>query len=272
MRSSRCFPENEATSQWRGCSLPLGAFKPLPLGLTPRRVDRPGSTSGGSDPFHVWSVPAAPGQHHIEHGEEDAAERVMSQLPDLVPGGTARIPGAGGSMHAVVPPLRNTTSQVLPAGLSRAGSATNHIVATASPRTRIMSGTTGLGSLAGRSDRTRPYASPLTPSTAGLAADTYATSAVCSPCLCPVWGTPIGSPFRGVSTPRGFDTSSELGQFRVERTAPRSASSTDRARGPDSEAPPLIGAALEFAAGSLGVVHARQTPPRTCGQIAVGRQ
>ena len=27
-----------------------------------------------------------------------------------------------------------------------------------------------------------------------------------------------------------------------------------------------------IAAGSLGVVHARQTPPRTCGQIAVGRQ
>ena len=96
-------------------------------------------------------------------------------------------------MQLVVPPLRNTTSQVRPAGLSSAGSATNHIVATASPRTRIMSGTTGLGSLARRSETARPYARPLMPSTAGLAADTYATSAVCSPCPCPVWGTPFGS-------------------------------------------------------------------------------
>ena len=96
-------------------------------------------------------------------------------------------------MHVVAPPLRNTTSHVRPAGLSSAGSTTNHIVATASPRTRIMSGTTGLGSLARRSESARPYARPLTPSTADLAADTYATSAVCSPCLCPVWGTPFES-------------------------------------------------------------------------------
>ena len=70
----------------------------------------------------------------------------VSQLADLVPGGTARIPGTGGSIHLVVPPLRNTTSHVRPGGGSaRAGSATNHIVATASPRTRIMSGRQGWG-------------------------------------------------------------------------------------------------------------------------------
>ena len=127
-------------------------------------------------------------------GEECAAARKLTQLADFVPGGIARIPGAGGSMHLVVPPLRNMTSQVRPAGLSSAGSTTNHIVATVSPRTRIMSGTTGLWSLARGSERARPYARPLMPGTAGLAADTYATSAVCSPCQCPVWGTPFESP------------------------------------------------------------------------------
>ena len=93
-------------------------------------------------------------------------------------------------MHLVVPPLRNTTSHVRPAGGSaRAGSATNHIVATASPRTRIMSGTTGLGSTAGTLARARATGRPLTSRTADFAADTYATSAVCRPHHCPVRGT-----------------------------------------------------------------------------------
>lgn len=115
---------------------------------------------------------------------------VVSQLAlRLVPGGTARIPGTGGSMHLVVPPLRNTTSHVRRGGgCSRAGSATNHIVATASPRTRIMSGTTGLGSPAGSLARARATARPLTSSTADFAADTYATSAVCRLHPCPVRG------------------------------------------------------------------------------------
>ena len=111
----------------------------------------------------------------------------VSQLADLVPGGTARIPGTGGSIHLVVPPLRNTTSHVRPGGGSaRVGSATNHIVATASPRTRIMSGTTGLGSLACPLARSAT-ANPLTPTTP-LAADTYPASTVCSSYRCPAWG------------------------------------------------------------------------------------
>ncbi len=36
--------------------------------------------------------------------------------------------------------------------------------------------------------------------------------------------------------------------------------------------PPHWGGAGEFAAGLIGALHARQTPPRTCGQIADGRQ
>ena len=133
-------------------------------------------------------------------GEQDAAKLGARRAPNRpevsqlalrwVPGGSARIPGTGGSMHLVVPPLRNTTSHVRPGGgSSRAGSATNHIVATASPRTRIMSGTTGLGSLSGPLARARATARPLTSSTADFAADTYATSAVCRPEPCPVWGT-----------------------------------------------------------------------------------
>jgi len=109
-----------------------------------------------------------------------------SQLVRSVPGGTARIPGAGGSMHLVAPPLRNTTSHVrLGGGSARAGSATNHIVATASTRTRIKSGTTGLGSPACPLERSLPKTSPLTPGTADLAADTYAPSAVCRLHPCP---------------------------------------------------------------------------------------
>ena len=60
-------------------------------------------------------------------------------------GGTACIPGTGGSMHLVVPFSRNTTSHVRPGGgSSSAGSATNHIVATASPRTRTPNAPSGV--------------------------------------------------------------------------------------------------------------------------------
>ena len=123
-----------------------------------------------------------------EHAGKVLLGALASQLAlRLVPGGTARIPGTGGSMHLVVPPLRNTTSHVRRGGgCSRAGNATNHIVATASPRTRIMSGTTGLGSPAGSLARARATARPLTSSTADFAADTYATSAVCRLHPCPV--------------------------------------------------------------------------------------
>lgn len=44
------------------------------------------------------------------------------------------------------------------------------------------------------------------------------------------------------------------------------------ASGRRHSATPHWGGAVEFAAGLIGALHARQTPPRTCGQIADGRQ
>ena len=151
----------------------------------------------------------------------------VSQLADLVPGGIARIPGAGGSRHLVVPPLRNTTSQVRPGGdSSRAGSATNQIVATASPRTRIMSGTTGLGSLVGPREPTLPNATPLTPTTP-LAADTYPASTVCSSHRYPDRGTP-GATVTCLSSRHGREARLRCSRRRV-RVSTRTRERADRA-------------------------------------------
>ena len=84
--------------------------------------------------------------------------------------------------HLVDPDLWTITSHVrsVRGGLARAGSATNHVVATASPMTRIRSGSTLLAAL-GRSSTETPA-----PPYACLAADTSGASARREVASCPV--------------------------------------------------------------------------------------
>lgn len=96
---------------------------------------------------------------------------------------TARDPGFAWGTHLVDPDARTNTShdRSARAGLSSAGSATNQMVATASPMTRTRSGSTLLGSL----ERSFATATPGRPC-ACLAADTSVGSAGAGVDSCPV--------------------------------------------------------------------------------------
>ena len=54
MQRPRCFPENEATSQWGSIPCNWTVSNPGVAGMTARRLDRPGTAGCGNRPLDVW--------------------------------------------------------------------------------------------------------------------------------------------------------------------------------------------------------------------------